>query len=111
MLDPITKNMTDKSTKKDFLFIFYCDICENPRDSVPINFSCTKDNTLEVDKKASNLIWQSEHAAAYERANHEAMQLFNRCPICKHWVCDKCFRILGDRDVCKECAEPDNAKK
>lgn len=110
MLEPITKNMTDKSTEKDFRFTFHCDICKSPWDSVPANFSCTKENTLEVDKNASALIWQSEHTAAYERANHEAMEHFNRCPICKRWVCDKCFLILEDKDVCNECAKLETSR-
>jgi hypothetical protein len=58
---------------------------------------------VETGRESS--IWQSEHEAAYERANREAMMHFNRCPVCKRWVCDDCFLLLEDRDVCRECLE------
>ncbi|MDP4092788.1 MAG: hypothetical protein Q8920_05435 [Bacillota bacterium] len=111
MLEPITKIMTDKSTGEKFCFTFFCDICKDSWDSVPVNYNQTNENVTETDEITNNINWKSDHDAAYERANLEAMQHFNRCPVCKRWVCDNCFCILGDRDVCRECAELDATRK
>lgn len=91
MLEPITRRVTDESDSRGFLFTFYCDICDSPWSSIRY---CGSGDTSERE---------SERIAAYERSNREAMMHFNRCPVCKRMVCDKCFVILDERDVCKEC--------
>jgi hypothetical protein len=110
MLEPITKNMTDNSTEESFCFTFYCDICKASWESIPVKFSQAVDDATEKHINIRS-VRESDHYAAYERANHEAMQYFNRCPVCKRWVCDRCFSIMSDRDVCKECAVSENGKK
>lgn len=97
MLDPITKKMTDESNGNGFCFTFYCDICASPWHSIP--YSGGRGRGAEVHT------WENEHAAAYERANREALMHFNRCPVCKRMVCDDCFSILDEQDMCKECAD------
>lgn len=103
MLRPITRQINDHSTEREFCFTFYCDICNHPWESVPVKGSLESGCGCSAEAKA--LIWQSEHDAAYERANQEAVRHFNRCPICKRFVCDDCFLILPDQDLCIECAE------
>lgn len=98
MLEPITKKMTDKSDGNHFRFTFYCDICDSPWHSIPYIASAGW-GSPGADTQA----WENEHTAAYERANREAMMHFNRCPVCKRVVCDRCFLILAERDMCKEC--------
>ena len=39
-----------------------------------------------------------------ERAVEEAANVFNQCPICKRLVCDYCFLICDDLDLCISCA-------
>lgn len=104
MLEPITKRMTDNSTEKRFLFIFHCDICDHAWDSVPLEFSAGMKETVPNCQESG--LWEREHEAAYERANREAIQHFNRCPVCKRWVCDDCFYIYEAGDACKECSKP-----
>lgn len=101
--------MTDNSTEEYFNFLFHCDICHHNWDSIPIEFSAGNDENNKVDKNSS--IWKSEHEAAYERANREAMMYFNRCPVCKRWVCDNCFMIHEKYDICKECSEQGKYEK
>lgn len=91
MLNPITRKVTDESDDCGFHFTFYCDICGSPWSGVYYRGS------------GDSMEWESEHIAAYERSNREAMMHFNRCPVCKRMVCDKCFVILDERDVCKDC--------
>jgi len=97
MLKPITQKMTDESGGEVYRFTFYCDICGYPRQSVPYQSG--------AEGQVTPFARESEHIAAYERANREALSWFNRCPVCKRLVCDQCFRILDDMDMCKECAD------
>ena len=96
MLRPITQKFTDESEGEEYRFTFYCDICGHPRQSIPYR----SDTEGHLDPRAR----ENDHIAAYERANHEAISWFNRCPVCKRLVCDQCFRILDEMDMCKECA-------
>lgn len=101
MLEPVTKKMTDDSTGKAFAFAFYCELCGKPWQSVPVS----RMHPVEERKgRKAESERRREHDAAYERANLEAISHFNRCPVCRRWVCDECFRILPERDVCKDCA-------
>jgi hypothetical protein len=99
MLEPVTRKMMDDSTDKAFVFTFYCDLCGRPWKSAPVS-SLTP--TRERSRKNPGCAWQ-EHDAAYERANLEAIQHFNRCPRCRRWVCDDCFLLLDEGDMCREC--------
>lgn len=52
--------------------------------------------------------WHKEHDAAFERAQNEARQHFNRCNNCRQWVCDVDFN--EDEGLCVECAPRVNVK-
>lgn len=107
MLSPLTKKISDLSDDSLFRFTFYCDVCGNVWQSQAYGFSraAEKKEIDGKDKHTLALVWQAEHDAAYERANLEAMRHFNRCPLCKQWVCDDCFRIIDSGDRCAACAE------
>ena len=38
-------------------------------------------------------------------AGKEARERFSQCPICRRLVCDSCFLICEEIDLCRECAE------
>lgn len=102
MLPPITKKYSDLSTDSDFSFSFFCDRCGETWTSQRYPFSLSHSapgNSAEV--RAHEIMWQSEHDAAYERANIEAILHFNKCPRCGDLVCDSCFRIFDD--LCEGC--------
>lgn len=99
MLEPITCRMSDESSNRVYRFSFYCDLCGKPWTCDPI-MAVDHDN----EKPTAALQESIEHQSAYERANLEAMRNFNRCPLCKRWVCDDCFRIMQEGDFCSECA-------
>jgi hypothetical protein len=42
---------------------------------------------------------------ALEKAAAEAATFFNLCPHCGKMVCDDCFMICEDLDICRSCAE------
>lgn len=95
MLRPITKKMTHEEEGGELRFTFYCDVCRRMLQIEPVQL------THSGLSPADEISW----AAAFERANLEAMRYFNRCPLCKRWVCDECVTILPDRDICAQCAK------
>lgn len=106
MLSPLTRRMEDHSTAACFSFSFYCDICGKEWRSGPVPF-VGREKDASLDDKVTQLIWQSQHAAAYERANQEAIFWHNRCQICSKWVCQDCFCVREDEpsDVCVTCRD------
>jgi len=102
MLKPITRKMTDESKDGVYAYTFYCDICGKPWRSEPY-YTASPD---EIDP----LVRESERVAAYERANREALNWLSRCPVCKQVVCDQCFDILDDNDMCAQCAAKEQSR-
>ena len=39
-----------------------------------------------------------------QAAGQEARERFSQCPICRRLVCDACFLICDEMDLCRECA-------
>ena len=104
MLPPVTKKFHDKSTDRFFQFSFYCDECGLGWISECYQFSM-RDAPCESEgeKKARDIIWKSDHDAAYERANNEAILNFNKCPKCGQRVCDNCFSEF--EPICLTCLD------
>lgn len=50
-------------------------------------------------------LYYREWERARERAAEEASEEFNLCPICGRLVCNHCFLICEDLDICVSCAE------
>lgn len=50
-------------------------------------------------------LYERERAAAREKAAAEASEIFSQCPVCGRLVCDRCFLICEDLDLCTACAE------
>lgn len=102
MLQAFTKRWTDESTSKEFTFTFYCDLCGKPWKSIPIPFSEGEGKkSLFKFLGLTNAQWKNEHKDAFERANREAMFHFNRCLVCKRWICDDDFH--EDENSCILC--------
>jgi len=107
LLQSFTKKYTDESTAEEFSFTFYCDLCDQSWASVPLPFSHQQPKSFW--KKLFNLpsaLWKAEHKDAFERANREGMFHFNRCPVCKRWVCDHHF---SEEDNMCSCCRGDGA--
>lgn len=105
LLRPLTKQFKDNSTDATFNFIFFCDVCGKEWYSYSLPFSLSKSpfDLNRCDQYAKLLLWQSEHDAAYGRANNGAISHFNRCPVCSRWVCDDCFTAM--EIMCYKCIQ------
>ncbi len=98
--------LIDYSTDCVFQFALACADCGEVWKSEPIPFSKANEvPTSESKQIIYRTLYERGKASAREKALKEARQHFNYCPICKHIVCNNCFLICEDLDMCSNCAE------
>ena len=93
------------SSKEVFLFRVACASCDVEYGNRPIRFS-------KADIQPATRSKQIIYAALYEQEFNEAKRVairnaaeqMNYCPICKRLVCNQCFLICEDLDMCRQCA-------
>lgn len=51
------------------------------------------------------LLYEREKKRAFDKAVEEAGHFFNLCPLCERLVCNNCFLICQEIDICRRCAE------
>jgi len=83
-------HLTDRTTTDRFQFSLRCHVCEKEWNSTPI---------LRRTQRAG------EKKLAWSKAAKEACGAFNYCPICHQLVCDYCFLICDELDLCVSCAQ------
>ena len=111
MLKPITKKFSDKSTLKQFEFVFYCDCCKKSIPTTTYKYDNMFENKTflsDDEREARAIIYASEHNKAYERANNEVRLELNKCEICGNMVCEDCSFYSNDlkgKIICKNCNE------
>jgi len=101
---PLTRKSVDRSTTENFAFSFFCDRCGKEWRSETMPFNQGNFTAIEHDE-ARQLLWASEHKAAFEQANLDARMKFNLCPACGRRVCDDCFCFESElsEKACKDC--------
>lgn len=101
----IINNMRDLSDKNRFVFSVDCTVCGKRWQSTPTVFS--KDGATAVSEAKEivyTALYQREKEQAALKAVEEAKTSLNLCPVCKSLVCDSCFMICDDIDMCVDCA-------
>ena len=102
----VKEAMGDCSTVEEFRFLVRCQECSGIWHSSPIRFS-----KAGVEPKPEGMhtilrtLYEREREAAREKAAAEASEIFSQCPVCGRLVCDRCFLICEDLDLCTACAE------
>ncbi len=105
MLKRVTEKFKDKSTDRFFKFSFYCDRCGKEWTSDPYYFeNAFSEKLTDGERRAKDIMWRVDHDAAFERANLEARLRFDRCNVCGKTVCDDCFAMEEDAELCLDCA-------
>jgi len=98
--------LTDCSTKDQFQFSIVCEECGKVWKSQSVIFSKARIPPVTEGKKVVYAaLYQREKKEAHLKALKAGEKLFSRCPICHKWVCDDCFMLCDDLDMCKQCAE------
>ena len=102
----VTKEqLKDCSTADRFCFSMACADCGKVWKSTPVSFSKAGLHPPTEGKQIIfDILYQKEKEAAANKAVEEAAAAFNRCPICKMLVCDHCFMICEEIDMCSSCA-------
>ena len=101
----IKASMEDRSSMERFQFSLRCAVCGFLWESQPVCFSKAG---MQPESEGKRVIFQAlyrrEREEAFEWAATEALEHFNLCPICKRLVCDRCFLLGEDIDLCTDCA-------
>ena len=102
----VKEAMGDCSTVDEFRFLVRCQECGGIWHSSPIRFSkAGAEPESEGMRTILRTLYEREREAAREQAAAEAAEFFNYCPVCGRLVCDRCFLICEDLDLCIACAK------
>ena len=102
LVEMILENL---STKKEFLFRATCGSCGTGYGNKPIRFSKAEIPPATQSKQIIyDALYEQEFAEARRIAIRNAAEHMNYCPICKRLVCNQCFLICDDLDMCRQCA-------
>ena len=97
--------LKDLSSKDYFLFQVSCASCRGEYGNKPMRFSKAGILPTTPNKKIIyDALYEQEYNMARQAAIRNAMEQMNYCPICKRLVCNQCFLICDDLDMCKQCA-------
>ena len=106
MKQVIKEAMGDCSTIEEFRFFLRCQECGRTWHSSPVRFSMAGAEPESVGMRTIfRTLYEREREASREKAAAEAAEIFNYCPVCGRLVCDRCFLICEDLDLCIACAK------
>ena len=97
--------MEDISSAEVFQFSLRCAVCGSLWKSQPVWFSkAGRQPESEGKRVIFQALYRRERSAALDRAVTAALEHFSFCPICRRLVCDRCFLLGEDIDLCTDCA-------
>ena len=97
--------LNDCSTENYFSFSMRCEQCGDIWTSIPVPFSKAGEKPEnEGEKLMLNALYKREKDSALSEAVRQAEQSFSMCPICRRLVCDRCFMVCDNLDMCVSCA-------
>lgn len=106
MRDELIRHMKDCSTEESFCFEFMCSSCGTRWHSRPIPFSRAGEKVSDKNKKTVyDALYRREWNFARNAVLDEAIDYFSICPICHGLICDCCFLICDEIEMCCVCAE------
>ena len=106
MKQVIRKHLIDCSDPEKFVFDLICPECGKVWQSTPVRFSKSGEELLTESKRVIfYLLHEREKQRAFDQAVEEAVHFFNLCPLCERLVCNDCFLICQEIDMCFRCAE------
>ena len=98
-------HLRDCSDAERFCHAIRCAECHRVWESTPIRFSKAGEELMSEEKRIiAETLYQRERTQSLDRAVSEAVHHFNSCPVCDRLVCNYCFVICDDLDLCRACA-------
>ena len=102
LVEAVLENL---STKEVFLFRVICGNCGSEYGNRPVRFSKPEVPPTTQNKQIIyDALYEQEFRDARRTAIRDAAEQMNYCPICKRLVCNQCFLICEDLDMCRQCA-------
>jgi len=105
MKNHIGKYINDLSDFDRFLFSVSCPVCRKEWTSTPVPFSRAGKQSNNI---LTNLFIQKQYSKEKKNAEiiaaEEPGRRMNYCSVCMRFVCDSCYMICADMDMCTECA-------
>ena len=102
LVEAVLENL---SSKEVFLFRVTCGSCGTEYGNKPMRFSKAETPpTTQRKQIIYDVLYEQEFREARQVAIRNAAEHMNYCPICKRLVCNQCFLICDDLDMCKQCA-------
>ena len=103
LVEMILENL---STREVFLFRIACSTCAAVFGGKPVRFSKAGITPPTEGKRIIfDACYEQEFRVARQAAIRDAAEHLNYCPICKRLVCNRCFLICEDLDMCQDCAD------
>lgn len=102
LVESVLENL---STKDAFVFRVTCASCGAGYADKPVRFSKAGLTPATQSKRIIyDAVYEQEFNTARQAAVRSAAEHMNYCPICKRLVCNLCFLICEDLDMCRQCA-------
>ena len=101
----VERALENLSSKEVFLFRIPCGNCGRDCGGKPVRFS--KAGAPLTTRNAQIIyeaLYEQEFKTAMQVAVFTASEQLNHCPICKSLVCNQCFLICEELDMCRQCA-------
>ncbi|MCG4527299.1 hypothetical protein NE626_09340 [Intestinimonas massiliensis] len=106
MTELLLSHLEDCSTPQYFCFAIRCEECGEYWYSTTTPFSKAAAAAENREKKELyDALYQREKERARKAASQESKERFSVCPICRRLVCDTCFLICEEVDMCCACAK------
>ena len=94
------------STREVFLFRIACADCGASFGNQPIRFSkAGEEANTQAKQTLRAVLYEQELRSVRQTAIRQASEHLNLCPICRRLVCNGCFLICDELDMCKSCAQ------
>ena len=102
LVESILENL---SSREVFLFRVCCCGCGAEYGNKPRRFSKAGVEPENGNRRVIfDVLYEQELRQARQFAIRDAAEHMNYCPVCKRLVCNGCFLICDDLDLCRECA-------
>lgn len=97
--------LQNQSSKEVFLFRVTCASCGTDYGNKPMRFSKADTAASTPNEEIIyNALYETELRTVRQSAICNIAEHMNYCPICKRLVCNQCFLICEELDMCKQCA-------
>ena len=106
MIKILPDQIVDNSSAEEFRFSILCAECGEAVDSIPARFSKAGVMPATDGKHiVYSALYEREKEAARRLAVRSIGEHLSLCPICGRLVCDHCFLVCEDLDMCSACAK------